>query len=155
MKNYNTKYVVRLTQEERQELEGLVNKGKVAAAKRRRAQVLLKADAGPEDSGWTDKQVAEALDVGTTTVHNVRKAYVEEGLALALQRKPASRHRPRKLDGANEARLVALACGPAPPGRACWTLRLLADKLVELDVVDSISPEAVRRTLKKMTSSRG
>jgi transposase len=147
--NYNTKYVVRLAQEEREELELLVKRGKVAAEKRRRAQILLKADAGTEGSGLTDQEVASALDVGIATVHRVRQAYVEESLQGALSRKPAVRHRPRKLDGDGEARLVAVACGPAPKGRARWTLRLLADKLVELEVVDTINKETVRRTLKK------
>jgi transposase len=153
--NYNTKYVVRLTSEERGQLEGLVNKGRVAAAKRRRAQILLKADAGSSGCGCTDEQVAEALEVGTTTVHNVRQAYVEEGLAAALERKPAQGQRRRKLDGEAEARLIAMACGPAPEGRARWTLRLLADRLVELEIVDSISKDAVRQTLKKTNSNRG
>ena len=147
--NYNTKYVVRLAQEEREELESLVKRGRVAAEKRRRAQILLKADAGAEGSGLTDQEVASALDVGIATVHRVRQAYVEESLQDALSRKPAVRHRPRKLDGDGEARLVAVACSPAPEGRARWTLRLLADKLVELEVVDTINKETVRRTLKK------
>lgn len=147
--NYNVKYVVRLREEERGKLEGLVNKGKVAAAKRRRAQVLLKADARTEGSGLTDAEVAAALDVGVSTVHRVRQAYVEQGLEAALERKPARRHRPRKLDGAQEARLVALACGPAPEGHTRWTMRLLADQLVELKIVDSIGKDTVHRTLKK------
>lgn len=153
--NYNTKYVVRLTVEERQQLEAVVRTGRAAAAKRLKAQVLLKADAGPEGSGWTDQQVAEALEVSVGHVHGTRQAYVEQGLEAALERKPRSGHSPRKLDGDQEARLIALACGPAPEGRARWTLRLLADKLVELEIVDSIGKDAVRRTLKKMTSSRG
>jgi transposase len=147
--NYNTKYVVRLAQEEREELESLVKRGKVAAEKRRRAQILLKADAVAEGSGLTDQEVASALDVGIATVHRVRQAYVEESLQGTLSRKPAVRHRPRKLDGDGEARLVAVACSPAPEGRARWTLRLLADKLVELEVVDTINKETVRQTLKK------
>jgi transposase len=147
--NYNTKYVVRLLAEERKQLEALVRTGRVAAAKRCRAQVLLKADGGPEGSGWTDQQVSEALDVSIGLVHCVRQAYVEHGLSTALEWKPKSRHRPRKLDGEQEARLIALACSPAPHGRARWTLRLLADKLVELEIVDSISKDAVHRVLKK------
>ena len=103
----------------------------------------------------TDQEVANALDVGVATVHRVRQAYVEEGLQDALSRKPAVRHRPRKLDGEGEARLVAVACGPAPEGRDRWTLELLADKLVELKVVDPIGKECVRQTLKKTRSSRG
>jgi transposase len=153
--NYNTKYVVRLTRVEREELEALVKRGKVAAERRRRAQILLKADAGVEGSGLPDSEVASALDVGTATVHRVRQAYVEESLQAALSRKPAVRRPRRKLDGDGEARLVALACSPAPEGRGRWTLRLLADKLVELEVVDTINKETVRQTLKKTRSSRG
>ena len=155
MRNYNTKFVVRLSEEERGELEGIVGKGRVAAAKRRRAQILLKSAAGPDDSGLTDEQVAAALTVGTTTVHRVRKAYVEQGLTAALERKPMCRRPPRKLDGAAEAKLVALACSPPPEGRASWTMQLLADRLVELRIVRSISDDTVHRTLKKTTSSRG
>lgn len=153
--NYNTKYVVRLTGEEREELAGVVGRGKVAAGKRRRAQVLLKADAGVTESGRTDQEICEALDVSVGLVHDVRQAYVEHGLNVALEWKPKSRHRPRKLDGEQEARLIAVACGPAPEGRARWTLRLLADKLVELEIVDSISKDAVRGVLKKTSLSPG
>lgn len=149
--NYNTKYVVRLTEEERKQLEGLVRTGKAAAAKRLKAQILLKADAGPEGSGWTDRQVAEALEVSGANVHGTRQAYVEQGLEAALERKRRSGNSRRKLDGAQEARLIALACGPAPAGRARWTLRLLADKLVELEIVDSTSKDSVHRVLKKTT----
>jgi transposase len=153
--NYNTKYVVRLAKEERDELEALVKRGKVAADRRRRAHILLKADAGELGSGLTDQEVANALDVGVATVHRVRQVYVEEGLQDALSRTPTVGNRPRKLDGEAEARLVAVACSPAPEGRDRWTLELLADKLVELKVVDTIGKECVRRTLKKTTSSRG
>ena len=148
--NYNAKYVVRLTEEERAELQGLVRRGKVAAAKRSRAQVLLKADAGLEGSGSTDEQVAQSLEVSTRSVNRVRKAYVEEGLSAAIKRQPR-----RKLDGAAEAHLVAVACSPPPAGQTWWTLRLLSDKLVELQIVESISRECVRQTLKKTISSRG
>lgn len=154
-KNYNCKYVVRLTQEERDELKGLLGRGRAAAARLQRAHVLLKADAGPEGPGPTDEQVADALDVSRITVHRVRRAYVEEGLKAAIERRPASGQKPRKLDGAQEAHLVALACGPPPRGRARWTLRLLADKLVELKIVDSIGKDCVRETLKKTTLNRG
>jgi transposase len=153
--NFNSKYVVRLTDDERKQLEALVRTGKVAAAKRCRAQVLLKADAGLEGSGRTDQEVSEALGVSVGLVHHARQAYVEQGLPGALERKPRSRHRARKLDGAQEARLIALACGPAPAGHARWTLRLLASQLVELEIVDSISKDAVRSVLKKTTSSLG
>lgn len=153
--NYNSKYVVRLTGEEREQLEKLVKTGKVAAAKRCRAQVLLKADAGPQGSGPTDQEVSEALDVSVGLVHSARQSYVEEGLTAAIERKPKCRHRSRKLDGAQEAQLVALTCSPPPAGHARWTLRLLASKLVELEIVDSISKDAVRGVLKKTSSSRG
>lgn len=149
MQNFNTKFVVRLSAEEREHLEGVVNRGKVAAAKRRRAQILLKADAGTEGSGPTDAEVAKALDVGVITVHRVRQAYVEQGLSAAIERKQSSRVRLPKLDGHQEAQLVALACGPAPEGRARWTLRLLSQRLVELEIVPSICAETVRQTLKK------
>ena len=153
--NYNTKYVVRLTEEEQEQLLTVVRRGKVAAAKRRRAQVLLKADAGPEGSGRTDQETSEALDVSVGLVHDVRQAYVEHGLSAALERKPKSRHRARKLDGEQEARLIALACGPAPKGRARWTLRLLADQLVELEIIEAISKDAVRSVLKKTSLNPG
>jgi len=153
--NYNTKYVVRLTEEERSELQGLVRRGKVAAAKRTRAQVLLKADAGLEGSGSTDEQVAQALEVSTRSVNRVRRTYVEEGLLAAIERQPRREQPRHKLDGAAEAHLVAMACSPPPAGQARWTLRLLSDKLVELEIVESISRECVRQTLKKTRSSRG
>lgn len=135
-------------------MQGIVRRGKVAAAKRTRAQVLLKADAGLEGSGPVDEQVAEALGVSTRSVNRVRKAYVEEGLS-AIERQPRREQPRRKLDGAAEAHLVAVACSPPPAGQARWTLRLLSDKLVELQVVESISRECVRQTLKKTRSSRG
>lgn len=153
--NYNTKYVVRLTPEEREQLAALMRRGKVAAARRRRAQILLKADAGSNGSGGTDEQIAQALDVGTATVHRLRRTYVEQGLDAALSGKPTHGGRPRKLDGAQEAQLVAIACGPAPHGRVRWTLRLLASRLVELEIVESIGKDAVHQTLKKTNSSRG
>jgi transposase len=149
--NYNTKYVVRLTEEERGQLQAVVGRGKVAASKRRHAQVLLKADAGQEGSGATDQEVADALDVGINTVHRVRKAYVEQGFDAALHGEPRGGRRPRKLDGEQEAQLIALACGPTPQGRARWTLRLLADRMVELEIVDGIGKDAVGRVLKKTT----
>jgi transposase len=153
--NFNSKYVVRLSAEEREELERVIRSQKVAALKRWRAELLLQADAGPEGSGPTDAEVAGALGVAPLSVHRVRQAYVERGLAAALERTPSSGRKPRKLDGAQEARLIAVACGPAPEGRARWTMQLLADRLVELHVVDSVSPECVRQTLKKTNSNRG
>jgi len=113
------------------------------------ARILLKADAGAGGPGWDDDRIAEAVECGASTVYRVRQAFVEEGLPAALFRQKPTGRQYRKLDGAQEAHLIALACGAPPAGRANWTLRLLADRLVELDVVDSISPECVRMTLKK------
>ncbi|OHE27546.1 MAG: transposase [Syntrophobacterales bacterium RIFOXYC2_FULL_60_23] len=149
-------FVVRLTETERSELDGLVRKGKASALTIARARILLKADQGKDGEAQTDGQVAEAVSVAAKTVFNVRRRWVEEGLEAALRRKKQDcPSRSRKLDGAAEAKLVATCCGPAPQGRARWTLRMLADKLVELQVVDSISPETVRSTLKKTRSSLG
>jgi transposase len=120
-----------------------------------RAQILLKADVGEGGPGWTDARIAEAFDVGLSTVHRQRQRLVEEGLEAALARKPSRQARPRKLDGEKEARLIAVACAKAPEGYARWTMRLLADRLVELKVVEAISDETVRRTLKKTRSSPG
>lgn len=144
-------YKVNLHPEERVELQSLVSTGKAAAYKRTRAQILLKADQGPDGAAWTDQQICEAFDVGRVTVERTRKALVLEGLPAALQRK-AREHPPvpRKLDGAGEAHLIALACSEPPQGHSQWTLQLYADKLVELQVVESISRDTVRRTLKKM-----
>jgi hypothetical protein len=144
------KYKVTLDAEERRSLLGLIAAGKASALKLARARILLKADAGPEGPAWTDARIGEAVEVNPTTVERIRQRFVEEGLEAALGRKKqASPSRPRKLDGAGEARLVALACSAPPPGRAAWTLQLLADKLVELHVVDSISDETVRQVLQK------
>ena len=143
-------FIVRLTNEERLELITLVRKGKTSAIAIARARVLLKANQGENGEAKTDAQVAQALNLAPKTVFNVRRRYVEEGLEAALRRKKQDcPSRLRKLDGDAEAKLVATCCGPAPKGRARWTLRMLADKLVELEVVDSISPETVRGTLKK------
>jgi transposase len=149
------KYVVRLSSEERMSLETLVKTGKRAADTRLRAQILLKADVGEGGLGWTDARIAEAFDVGLSTVHRQRQRLVEEGLEKALARKPSRQTRPRKLDGEKEARLIAVTCAKAPEGYARWTMQLLADRLVELKLVDAISDETVRRTLKKTNSSLG
>lgn len=149
-------FIVRLTQTERAELEALVRKGKASALTIARARILLKADQGKDGKARPDVQIAEALDIAAKTVFNVRRRWVEEGLEAALRRKKQDcPSRSRKLDGVAEAKLVATCCGPAPQGRARWTLRMLADKLVELEVVHSISPETVRHTLKKMQLSLG
>jgi transposase len=149
-------FVVRLPECERSELDALVRKGKASALTIARARILLKADQGERGEAQTDAQVAEALSVAPKTVFNLRRRWVEEGLEVALRRKKQDcPSRPRRLDGRAEAKLVAACCEPAPAGRARWTLRMLADKLVELQVVDAISPETVRGTLKKMRLSLG
>jgi transposase len=149
-------FVVRLSAAEREQLLALVKAGKASALKLVRARVLLKADQQERGPAWTDAEIAEALDVSLKTVFNLRRKWVEQGLEAALERKPPDAPaKPRKLDGNIEAKLVATCCGPPPKGRAKWTLRLLAAKLVELEAVDSISPETVRQALKKMKSNPG
>jgi transposase len=149
------KYVVRLNAEERAQLLALVNTGQAAAAKLLHARILLKADSGAESRRWTDAEIAQALDTSASTVHRVRQAWVEWGLETALARQRPTGRQYRKLDGVQEAQLIAVACSPPPEGRARWTLKLLADKLVALDIVETISPECVRTTLKKTSLNRG
>jgi transposase len=150
------RYIVRLTDEERNQLRELLARKRLAAQKRRRAQILLKADASEEGPAWIDTRIAEAFDVSVVTVENVRKRYVLEGLDAAVQRKKQCRpSRQRVLDGEKEARLVALCCSKVPAGRGRWTLRMLADELVRLEIVDSVSHETVRQTLKKTNCSPG
>jgi transposase len=149
-------FIVRLSETERSELDALVRKGKASALTITRARILLKADQGKEGEAQTDAQVADALSVAAKTVFNVRRRWVEKGQEAALCRKKQDcPSRSRKLDGVAEAKLVATCCGPAPQGQARWTLRMLAGKLVELQIVDSICPETVRSTLKKMQLSLG
>jgi hypothetical protein len=141
------KYIVRLTNAERQTLMEVLKKKRVAAQKVRRAQVLLKADvAGPN---WTDARIAEAFDCSTQTVENIRERLVTEGFEITLDGKPKSRVRGKVLDGEQEARVIALRLGQPPAGFANWSLRLLADQAVALEIVESVSHEALRRTLKK------
>jgi transposase len=150
------KYRVTLTAEERESLVALIAVGKAAAKKLTHARILLKADQAEGGPGWIDQRIAEALEVSVATIERVRQRFVEEGLESALGRKKQDKpSRERKLDGAGEARLIALACSKAPKGRVAWTLQMLADELVELKVVDSICPETVRQTLQKTRSSRG
>jgi hypothetical protein len=144
------RYKVTLTAEERQHLHDLIAAGKAAARKLAHARILLKADATDGGPAWPDWRIADALEVSTDTVERVRQRFVELGLDAALDRKQRERPpREIKLDGRAEARLIALACSTPPEGRAVWTMQLLADKLVELEVVDSISDETVRLALKK------
>ena len=144
------KYGVTLTAEERQGLEDLIAVGKAAAQKLAHARILLKADAAPDGPGGADDRIAEAVEVSIATVERVRRRFVEHGLEAALVRKPQDRpSRLAKLDGRAEAHLIALAGSRPPEGRAAWTMQLLADKLVELQLVDSISDETVRRALQQ------
>ena len=143
------RYLVTLTDEERGGLEHLIRAGKGAVRKLTRARILLKADCGPGGPDWDDAAIAESLEVGIATVERTRKQFVEEGVEAALIRRKPQREYQRKLDGDAEAHLIALACGEAPRGHACWTLRLLADQMVALEYVDTVSHETVRQTLKK------
>ena len=150
------KHVVELTAEERWQLEGMVKKGKAQARKIQHARILLKADQGVLGPGWTDAQIAQACGAPVRTVERIRQRLVEGGLEAALTARRRGEQAPRrKLDGAAEAKLVAIACTPAPEGRCRWTIRLLADKMVELRIVDSLGRETVRQTLKKTRSNLG
>jgi len=148
-------YRVVLTEAQRAELRGLVGAGVAPARMLTRARVLLKADHGEGGPGWSDAAIAAALDVNASTVLRVRRQFVTDGLDATLARKRPDRIYERRLDGAQEARLVAVACSAPPDGQARWSLRLLADELVRLEVVEAVSHETVRQTLKKTSSSRG
>jgi transposase len=148
-------YQVKLTPAERAHLLDLISSGQAPARKLVHARLLLKADRSPVGPALPDQTVAEAVEVSQPTVARVRRQFVEGGLEAALNRRPPTRDYRRKLDGSQEARLIALACGTPPQGATRWTLRLLADRLVELAVVDDISYQTVRRLLKKTTSSPG
>ena len=148
-------YRVLLEASERELLEAIIKKDRCAAHKQRHARILLKADENAPDGPLTDEQIAEAVECGTATVQRVRRIFVEHGLERSLHRKDPDRVYERKLDAKGEAQLVALACEDPPEGQAKWTMQLLADKLVELKVVDSIGREAVRTTLKKTKSNPG
>jgi hypothetical protein len=150
-----TKYAVDLSEDERAHLRTLVGSGAAPARTLAHARILLKADQGEGGPAWTGAAIAGALELHPATAARVRRAFVEDGLAAALDRKAPDRTYPRVFDGEAEARLVAVACGEPPEGRARWTLRLLADELVRLEVVEAVSHETVRRTLKQTRSSRG
>jgi transposase len=144
-------YIVNLTAEEREGLKEIADRARVSGVKRKRALILLRAD-----EGLTDEEIVEELGVGLSTVERVRRRSAERGIAACLERKPQSRlSRPRKLDGASEAQLVRIACSSPPEGRTRWTMSLIADKLVELKVFETVSASTVQRGLKKMSSSRG
>jgi transposase len=143
------KYIVSLTTEERETLEQLTTTGKATAYKMNHARILLKADTNQEGGGWTDEAISQALDISVATIERVRQRLVETNLETALSRQEQQQRKPRRLDGEQEAHLIALTCGEAPEGQARWSLRLLADRMVELDDVESVSHETVRQTLKK------
>ena len=149
------RYIVTLTEEERTMLHNLISAGNAAARKLTHARILLKADCGAGREGWADPAISAALDVSRSTIERVRQLFVEEGLEAALSRKKPRRQYARRLDGEQEAHLIALACSQAPEGHDRWTLRLLADKMVVLEYIDSVSHETVRQVLKKTSSSRG
>ena len=148
-------YVVRLSEEERAQLLTLIGRGPAPARAQTHARILLKANQGEAGPGWTDDAISSALEVDRTTVSRIRKLYVIEGLEAALHRKAPERVYRRKLDGDQEARLVAVACSEPPSGQQRWTLRLLAQQLVALEVVETVSYETVRQTLKQTGSNRG
>ena len=145
----NKKYIVHLTPDERATLEHLTRTGTTSAALQRHARILLKADTAPDGPAWDDMAIAAAVEVSVPTVERVRRQFVTQGLEVALHRKPTSRASQRKLDGAQAAQLTAIACSPPPHGADRWTLALLAAKLVELKLVESIARDTVRVTLKK------
>jgi transposase len=149
------KYIVTLTEEERQMLREMLSRGKAAARKLMHARILLKADSRVGGPGLDDSAIAQEVEAGRATVERVRKEFVEEGLEAALERRKPRREYRRTLDGDGEARLIVLACGQAPEGRSRWTLRLLADRMVALEYVEEVSYQTVRRTLKKTNLSLG
>lgn len=149
------RYVVKLTEEERHYLSGIVSKGKSSAKRIIHAQILLKADESNGSKRYSDPEIAEMLNITERTVIRIRKRFVEEGLESSLNRKTHSQYKPRILSGTEEAHLIAVACSAAPEGRTRWTLKLLAEKIVELKVAEQVSATTVGRVLKKMNSSHG
>lgn len=148
-------HVVVLSELERARLRTLIGQGSAPARALTRARILLKANQGEAGPGWSDRAIGTALEVHPTTVARVRQQYAAGGLEAAVNRKAPEREYRRKLDGEQEARLVVLACSAPPEGRKRWTLRLLAERLVQLEVVDAVSYETVRQALKQTASSRG
>ena len=149
------KYVARLSTEEREALEVLISKGKHPAAQILKARILLKADVSEAGEGWSDSRIVKALDTSFSTVFRTRQSLVEEGFeAVPTRKRSPNSARKRTFDGAAEARLIALACSEPPKGRSKWSLRLLEDKVVELNIVERASDNTIGRTLKKTTSNR-
>ena len=154
-KNAVKKYVVRLSAEEREQIASMLRSGKRAAQLLTKARILLKADVSEAGEGWSDSKIAAALDTSVANVERTRRQLVEEGFEAVLTRKYNPRCAPRRIfDGVAEAKLIALACGPAPEGYARWTLSLLEKKVVELNIVEKASDNTIGRTLKKTFSSR-
>lgn len=149
------KYIVDLTPSERSELSKITNKGKTAAYKMNHARIWLKADINQEGGGWTDSKISESLNISRATIERVRQRFVEEGLESALKRKEQPNRRPKIIDGEKEAYLIALACSETPVGKSSWTLQMLADKMVELKVVEQVSIETIRQSLKKTNLNLG
>jgi len=149
------KYIVSLTVEEREELEQLTTTGKTAAYRMNHARILLKADTNQADGSWTDEAISQALDISVATIERVRQRFVETNLEAALSRQVQQHRKARRLDGEQEAHLIAMTCSEAPEGYARWSLRLLAERMVELEYVESVSHETIRQTLKKTISSPG
>ena len=149
------KYIVKLTEQEREDLQELISKGKSSARKLMHARILLKADESEGGPGWKDEQISEGLEVSVSTIERVRRQLVEKGVDAALTRRPGSGYRDPKVDGEKEAHLIALACSTPPDGYGRWTLRLLAKKMVELEYIESLSYEEVRQTLKKTNLNLG
>lgn len=150
----NIKYVVELTADERGQLFGMINKGKLSATANRKARILLKADKGPLGDGWTDRKIWQSLETSPSTVARVRETFVMDGLDAVFTRKRQVHPSVKPtFDGEAEARLIALACSEPPQGYARWTIRLLAQKVVELNIVDAVHFNTVGRTLKKMNLS--
>lgn len=149
------KYIVKLTQAERLQLKELITSGEASAREIRRAYILLKSDSSPDGPNWKYQAICEDYEVSSLTVYNVRKNYTEGGLKRAILRKKPDRVYPRRLDGEGEAHLIALACSEPPDGYERWSLRLLQDRIVRLEIVENISHETIRQTLKKTSSSIG
>ena len=145
----NTKYIVRLSKSEYESLTKLINTGKCSAKKLSHARILLSADCEHNEIEYTDSQISEMLKISKDTVHRTRERLVLEGLESALNRKPHSRTKPRKLDGKQEAILIAKCCSSPPEGMVSWTLKLLTEAMISEEIVDSICPETIRQTLKK------
>jgi len=149
------KYIVSLTAKEREALEQLTTTGKAPAYKINHARILLKADTHQADGGWTDEAISQALDLSVATIERVRYRFVETSLEAALTRQVQQQRKPRRLDGEQEAHLIAITCSEAPEGYARWSLRLLAERMVALEYVESVCHETVRQTLKKTISNPG